>query len=544
MVRGFLPVLFGGVLGALLVAAVLGGDGPGDQRARATDAEQRTDASNTPERTETDDVVTADELAGIADPIARRNAALAILDAGGESADTDRIAALLAAEEGVNFRIHAIVHSGAGDPEAAISAALALPEREQRRLALDRLAPVLAAADPLGALAAIDAMDAPGLKVEFVKNLLEAWVALDPAGVFLYLESPDASAVPPTEATFQALAASDPEHLLALAEDLRRDVAKLASVAALGSLIEQDAVGALARIEALTVGSDKSRLRSTAIEAYGEQDPEAAWSWAMASDAEGFARSSVIRGIHKVDPDLAWEIMSSQWNSTDAAVQAGARESFLNYINIVVVNSKSTEDIIVGLDRILTLDGVQDTGNFMVNLQNWANSDPEAALEWSLRNLDRINASSMLTALSSGLARTNLDLARQTLIRLDEPQQASWSAGVARTLAQNDLAAARAWTFEFPSGPLRDAGLREVIHGEAQGGTVDRQLFGMFSSDAARSDAASLAARRFGCDGQTALGLELATAYITDLRLLETTQRQLEGDPDYPSLSFSCGMLR
>jgi hypothetical protein len=66
----------------------------------------------------------------------------------------------------------------------------------------------------------------------------------------------------------------------------------------------------------------------------------------------------------------------------------------------------------------------------------------------------------MLTALSSGLARTNLDLARQTLNRLDEPRQVSWSAGVARTLAQKDLAAARAWAFEFPSGPVRDAGLR------------------------------------------------------------------------------------
>jgi hypothetical protein len=318
----------------------------------------------------------------------------------------------------------------------------------------------------------------------------------------------------------------------------------LASVAALGSLIDQDPAATLARIESLRVGNDKSRLRATAIEAYGEQDPEAAWAWALDSAAEGFAWSSVIRGIHKVDPDLAWEIMSSQWNSPDAAVRAGARESFLNYINIVVVNSKSTEDIIAGLDRILTLDGVQDTGNFMVNLLNWATSDPESALEWSLRNLDRINASSMLTALSLGLARTNLDLARQTMIRLDQPQQASWSAGVARTLARNDLAAARAWAFEFPSGPVRDAALREVIHGEAQGGTVDRQLFDMFASDAARSDAASLAARRFGCDGRTALGLELASTYITDVRLLGTTQRQLEGDPNYPSLSFECGMLR
>src|SRR5690606_27977608 len=118
-------------------------------------------------------------------------------------------------------------------------------------------------------------------------------------------------------------------------------------------------------------------------------------------------RINVVRGIHGVDPDMAWDIMQALWNSADAAVRSEAQDYLMNYVN-VVVNSDSTEDITIGLDRVLSLDDdPQIAASMTTNLQVWARRDPEAALDWSIRNLDRINAPSVLTALGSGLARTN-----------------------------------------------------------------------------------------------------------------------------------------
>jgi hypothetical protein len=326
-----------------------------------------------------------------------------------------------------------------------------------------------------------------------------------------------------------------------MVDDLRRDIAALATTAALESLIERDAAAALARIDALPPGADRSRLERSAAESYGEKNPEAAWEWAMATKATPLAANGVVRGIQKVDPDRAWEIMLSQLNSTNDQVRAGTREYLMNYVN-AVVNSESPDDIVIGLDRLLSLNDPRVDADMQTNIQAWANRDPEAALDWSLRNLERVNSTGLLTSLSAGLARTNIDLARDTIFRLDAEQRTAWAAGVGRTLAETDLAAARSWAYEFPSGPMRDAGIHEVIRGEAHGGTIDRQLFDGFSSDSARSEAASSAARRFACDGRAALAREIATAYITDQRLLEETERGIQQNSNGETFanSFFC----
>lgn len=539
--RGFLPIVAGAVVGALIATFLLRYEND-NRSAVPADSLPLADFPALAERAGTDLDATPEELSGIADPVARRAAALALVaNPGGASADFDQIAAFLAPDEVVSFRIHAIVNLGATDMPGAIAAAAALPEYEQRRLALLRLAPVLASSDPAGAIASIDAIGAPDLATEFAGALFDAWAKLDPAALFDYLGSSDASRVAVPESAFQGLAARDPERLLVMADEMQRGSATLATTAALAALVEQDPLATLTYIDALPPGSKYSQLRTQAVQAYAEQDPEAAWEWAEETQADGFTKLSVVRGIHQVDPDKAWDIMQSLWNSSNAEVRSPTREYVMNYVN-TIVNSDSTEEITRGLDRLLSLGDPQIAAEMTTNLQAWATRDPEAALDWSLRNLDRINAASVLTALGSGLARTNPELARETVSRLEEQHRASWAAGVVRTLARTDLAAAEAWAFEFPSGTVRDAGLSEVIRGQAQGGTVDRQLFDLISNDTARGAAASGAARRFACDGQTALALELATTYITDRRLLESTRRSIVGDPNLPasSRSFEC----
>src|SRR5690606_26488607 len=104
----------------------------------------------------------------------------------------------------------------------------------------------------------------------------------------------------------------------------------------------------------------------------------------------------LVRGIHRADPDKAWDIMRSLWNSSDAGARADARQQLLNYVNIVV-SSEDTEGITRGLDRILSLDPNDPLipSNMIGNLQVWAGRDPEAALDWSLKHSDRINIASV-----------------------------------------------------------------------------------------------------------------------------------------------------
>ena len=551
--RGILPVIVGAVLGALVVTILLGDRLADEPSLGATTAAQRAALSAStsafatadPDLAAADAAVTPDDIAAMADPVARRRAALALLDDDGlDAAAIERIAASLPPTEAVNFRIDAIVKLAASDTDGAFAAVMTLPDREQRRLALSRLASALAGTDPLAAIAAVAQIDAPDLETEFVAALLDAWAVLDPASVFGYLESADASVVLAGEATLAALAASDPERLLAMANDFRRDVASLATTAALETLIDRDPESALSRIAALPPGADRAGLERTAAELYGEQNPSAAWEWASGAGIDAYSRIAVVRGIHQVDPEMAWDLMLSQLTSTDSRVRGGARENVMNYIH-AVANSDSPEEIVAGLDRLLGLNDSFVDSQMQTNIWAWADRDPEAALDWSLRNLDRFDETRLLSNLSAGLARTNVDLARETIYRLDEAHRTAWAAGVARALAESDVAAARSWAYELPRGPLRDAGLSELIAGEAHGGTVDRQLFEQFSSDRTRGDAARAAALRFACDGRTEAALEIARAYITDERMLDSTVGQIDGSAGPVSIGpLQCQFMR
>lgn len=173
----------------------------------------------------------------------------------------------------------------------------------------------------------------------------------------------------------------------------------------------------------------------------------------------------------------------------------------------------------------------------------WSNDDPEAALDWSLRNLSRIEPGQVLSNIGRSLARTNTDRARQALFRLPENYRAPWVSGVGRTLAENDLAAARTWAFEFPRGPLRDAALHEYVRRDAHGGGVDVELFDQFSNDSAREQAASQVAFGLACDGQTARAIEIASTQIADADMRGQSERQIEQYASSGPNSRVCRMM-
>jgi hypothetical protein len=229
----------------------------------------------------------------------------------------------------------------------------------------------------------------------------------------------------------------------------------------------------------------------------------------------------------------------AELTSADADKKAQMRQRVGAYLHNLR-DSATSGDIVLALNRMLSLDS--SLPNIQQFVGTWANDDPEAALAWSLQNLDRLDQDRVLGSIGRSLARTNPERARQALFQLPEADRASWVTGVGQALAENDLAAARAWAYEFPRGPLRDAALHEYVSSTAHGGSVDVQDFGQFSSDAARGRAASDVAFRLACGGHTALATEIASTQIADSDLLALSERRMEHDASGGPNSPACGI--
>src|SRR5690606_2361730 len=184
-----------------------------------------------------------------------------------------------------------------------------------------QLAPVLAALDPTGALAHLDDIPSRPLEAEFLSATLDAWAARDPASVFAYLETLEKRRIPAAGLAFEALAAHDPERLLAIAHELPLDVADAARVPAIEVLAANDFGAALTQIEALSPGPQRSPVYRAAARAYGEQNPDAAWRWAQSLGAGERATSSVLSGMQSAEPATAINFVLSGVVSSDAELR-------------------------------------------------------------------------------------------------------------------------------------------------------------------------------------------------------------------------------
>jgi hypothetical protein len=535
MLKAILPIAVGAVLGAFVVAAL-----PKSERADYEPVAEIGTADPLPP-TETE----APEPLSLGDPDAasRREIALSLLHVRGYSAaDIDEISTTVPPIEAVNFRIDAIVALSNQDVQSALASAMLLADAEQRRLALRRLAQSLAERDPIGAVSSLNAIDSAALERIFVAELLDNWAIVDPDQALAYLEDSGDVRIPLAEQAFDLLAERDPERLLRLADGLVADVRTAAIAAAFGTFIERDPLAALSRIEELATGPDRSRLEREVARVYGEQNPDEAWRWADETNADANTRMLVLAGIQSVDPAHALDLMMADLTGVDADRRAQMRQRVGSYFYDLLDSGTST-DIVFALDRVLSQDSSLEA-NMQQFLGTWANDDPEAAFEWSLQNLDRIDPDRMLASIGRSLARENPERVRQALFRLPEDERAPWVAGVGRTLAESDLAAARDWAYEFPRGALRDAALYEYMSSEAHGGSVEIQEFGQFSSDAARGQAAGEVAFRLACDGHTALATEIASTQIADPDLRALTERRMEGTAGGSPNIRACRMIR
>jgi hypothetical protein len=343
-----------------------------------------------------------DELRNVIEPAALRTLALAVLETlGNDTRNAERVASVLPQGDRLAFTIDAVGELAKRDPSGALTAVLAFENELARSLAVRRVAEAAAGLDPHAALAAADGIADVALRTAFKSAVLDGWAKGDPSAVLAYLEAAPPSEIPSSTAVFTAIAASDPERLLAMLDRLPQAFRTVAQRTALQALAERNPQLALAQLETLPPGQDRNNALQAVAQAYGRQNPEAALAWAKAQmPPTREAMSGVMRGIAEVDFDLALDLVLVELESTSASGAAAlANASLTSSLMLPLISSASlgrgTQNFARTADRLVAIDNPQVRSMLSTTLSVWSQTDSAAALHWAVANADRIDGSAV-----------------------------------------------------------------------------------------------------------------------------------------------------
>lgn len=356
------------------------------------------------------------------------------------------------------------------DLSGALDDAGQLPDNASRGMALSRIAVVATLIDPLEALALGDRIDDDRLRTSYRQTVVETWTVLDSASVLDWITT-DQAAPFRTPLMWAVLAASNPERLLNVAENLAGESQLLAEEAALIAVARRDVRSAIHHLERIVeheVGASArvdNALRSVGT-GYAHRDSEGAWLWASALEPE---YEAALYGILPVVIEM----------NIERAVEhllADPSGKWVPPALTMIFGPPPQDPLIAGraADRLaLAVDGPA-RGLLIAALTTWASADPDAALYWALANAYRIDAAVVFAQI--GMAAAALDPAYAATAEAYVPydHRAGWTASAAVRAARDDPAAAVALASRLHggqpelaivaaaiAGSLRDAELRQ-----------------------------------------------------------------------------------
>jgi hypothetical protein len=456
----------------------------------------------------------------------RRAVAVALLEVFGlDETGTEMVAAVLPPVEANNFRIDAIGKLAETDLNGAMDRAIALTIGQAETAALNRIAVVMAGIDPLTALAQQDKIVIPLQRVRFRDRVMDEWAKINPAEVLTYLEtSPDLTEVLVGEAGFRALATSSPEKLLAVSARFAPQQRAQAERAALDVLASLDPAAAYERIRTLPPGGNRGNLIGTIAEGYAARDPEGALLWASSLEPRSEdVLYAVMSGIGANDPMRATDLVIAEILDPIAANRADVP-------SLTSVLSMAMQDKSAAIPSIADKLSAHPDPRVRAQLENmlmfWPEADPEAAIDWALRNPESLGTRSA-ASLGGQLAATNPALARQSLERLPAELRGPWVSGVANGLVETDAAGAEAWILGMPRGAERDGGVNALFQHSVSQGTPDTRLLEAFSSPEFRETAVAASMFTLGARDPD-LGRRLIAEHIRDPQMREVAERQLQ----------------
>jgi hypothetical protein len=406
------------------------------------------------------------ELARLLPPATQRAVALSMLDVVGASeAGIDRLAAGFQPVEALSFRIDAIAKLAERDVEAALAAAAKLETSATQTIAEQRIAAVLAGIDPVRGLEYASTIRIALQRRRFLDRLLDNWAKLDPDAMLAYMETADLTEMAVTADSFRALAASSPEQLLALAEDFAPAQRVEAQRAALQALTALDPMTAYRRVSTLPPSQDRDNFINDVATRYAAQNPEAALAWATTLEPRSsIALNAVLSSVAATDPlravnaAIAEILNPAAANTADMPSLAGLLGQ--------AMQAKSPEIARIA-DLLASHEDPRVAAQLNQIVSRWSSTDAPGALDWTMRNLEHLTASSAGNVAQT-LAMQDPARARQALAGIPPDLRASWIAGAAGGMATNDLDGTLRWVEGFRGEAAYQTGVDAALRGAAR----------------------------------------------------------------------------
>lgn len=415
-----------------------------------------------------------------------RELALAVLSViGMDQRSVARVAAALPAADRFGLDLDVLTLRAQTDPEGALRA-LAGVDPAWRTLILTRLVPEIARTGPRQAFMLVSTIGDVTLRTAAQGLVLGTWAEVDPEAVFDLLESLRADSPPDDDPVLallrtgqvvgtlmQRVAERDPERLFHLSEHFVPTIKAQGQRAALRAMAESDPLGALARIEAVPLGQERSAIINSIASAWGRTDPGAALAWARSiSSSFPQALRGVITGIAAVDLDYAIDILQSELAGRGAGMQStdlSLMSSVTGNLSLRLLTS-SIDATEVGrfVDRLLEFDVPVTAMTLGSTINAWMQLDPDGAMRWMSANSARLNPSIVSMAAQMAVQQHQADRVIGLMDSLPVATRASLMQGVAVGLAGFDADRAMEFLDRYRGQPGYDAGLANVINVTAQ----------------------------------------------------------------------------
>jgi hypothetical protein len=330
--------------------------------------------------------------------------------------------------------------------------ALAHDDFTGQRRVVHELAREWARYDPQAALA--EAKWLPeSLTAIFQSAVSREWAFVNPDGFFAYAEA--ASSIDELISGLTLLIATDPDRVRKIASQAQapRTVSvQNLELEAVRGMVYREPAGAIARLAAISTGSDRTPILSAAMEAYADLDPEAAFRWLLAENIS----------IRRVQMSLVMTVARNDLiRAYDMVEEIGVEGLGTNLEGSVFLGKQSP----ISIADALANSGAH-AGRLDAFIRSWFYNDHEGALSWMLANT-RSGAADRVSSLAHYLASQDLELAKSSVHRVPPEIRIGWIAGIALSYARSDPESATRWVAQFQGQPGYDEAYDQVILGMA-----------------------------------------------------------------------------
>ena len=414
---------------------------------------------------ERDAAAALQELRRLDNAAAVREIALALLDVlGDDERGVARIESVLSPAQVAAFRQDAAVRLAARDPFRALQRALALGDSTSRTEAVSRIAADWARRDPEAALALADTIEDGPLRRNYRTAVLSTWARIDPDAALAHVRANRyAGELMENLSVFMSLASADPDAVLDFADGLPADQRRVVQQFALRALAERDPYSAIAKLDAIPNKADRDQLLPMIAQAFAQRDPDGALDWVKSlQPTPPNVLMSVINGISAVDPGRAVDlVLEGELGTAQPSVVP------MMLISSVLSGRQDSARLEAVADRLLASNDINATSQIGTLMSVWSRNDPDAALEWLVRNAERAGPPAV-AQVASQLAANDPVAAASAIDRLPPHLQGDWLQNVAAGYAQYDPEAAAAWILQHEGRPGFTEGLAAIAPALAQ----------------------------------------------------------------------------